>query len=62
MRSTEPGSKALVFSQYPDALALISKALNVLQLQHVSLGVSSGRQVVRGAIKQFTESPEVSQR
>lgn len=32
MRAADPGSKALVFSQYPDALALISKALNVVQV------------------------------
>lgn len=30
-----------------------------LQLDHVSLGVSSGRQAMRDAIKKFTESPDV---
>jgi hypothetical protein len=32
MRASDPSAKALVFSQYPDALALISKALNVVQV------------------------------
>jgi hypothetical protein len=32
MRSQDPTAKALVFSQYQDALALISKALNVVQV------------------------------
>ena len=32
MRASDGTAKALVFSQYPDALALISKALNVLQV------------------------------
>ena len=46
--------------RYPEALALISKALDVAQLEHVSLGVSSGRQQMREAIKKFTENPDVS--
>ncbi len=42
MRSAEPGSKALVFSQYPDALALISKALHVMQVSQMG-GTGGGR-------------------
>jgi len=30
-----------------------------MQMEHVSLGVSSGRQAVREAIKKFTENDEV---
>jgi hypothetical protein len=33
LRSAEPGVKALVFSQFPDALALASKAMDVAQVQ-----------------------------
>lgn len=32
----------------------------MLQLDHVSLGLSGGRQVVREAIKKFTDNPDVS--
>ena len=33
MRRTEPTAKALVFSQFPDALALASRALTVLEVR-----------------------------
>lgn len=32
MREIDPGSKALVFSQFPDALVLASKALDVMKV------------------------------
>jgi hypothetical protein len=32
LRQGQPGCKALVFSQFPDALALASKAMDVAQV------------------------------
>eukprot|EP00775_Hariotina_reticulata_P011459 gene11459-11605_t len=63
MRSCEPACKALVFSQFPEVLALASKALDVVQVKHVSLGLGGGkdrRLAVRSAIKSFTEDPDVA--
>eukprot|EP00878_Enallax_costatus_P004389 GHUV01004626.1.p1 GENE.GHUV01004626.1~~GHUV01004626.1.p1 ORF type:complete len:398 (+),score=170.97 GHUV01004626.1:180-1196(+) len=62
MRSVDPTAKALVFSQFPDALVLASKALDVLQIKHVSLGLGGGkdrRMATRTAVKQFNEHDEV---
>lgn len=42
MRANDPTAKALVFSQYPDALALISKALNVVQVKWVGFYATVG--------------------
>lgn len=33
MRSVDPSAKALLFSQFPDALVLASKALDVLKVR-----------------------------
>jgi hypothetical protein len=35
LRQAEPGVKALVFSQFPDALALASKAMDVAQVRRL---------------------------
>lgn len=44
LQRTAPQEKSLVFSQWPDALRLLSKALDVNKIRHVSLaGVGGGR-------------------
>lgn len=52
-----PAEKSLVFSQWPEALALAGKALDVAGLRHVSL--TGGRSAVRKAIKSFAEDDNV---
>lgn len=39
MRQEDGSAKALVFSQYPEALSLVSKALKVLQVVGFSKGL-----------------------
>lgn len=58
LAATSPGTKSLVFSQFPEALVLLGKALDVARLRHVSL--SGGRAGMRRAVKEFNENPEVS--
>ncbi len=55
---TAPGEKALVFSQFPEALRLAGKALDVAGLKHVSLD-SGGRVGVRAAVRAFSEDDSV---
>ena len=50
--------KSLVFSQFPDALVLLGKALDVAHIRHVTL--AGGREGMKKAIKDFTEDDEVS--
>jgi hypothetical protein len=57
LRKACPEDKSLVFSQFPDALVLVGKALDVAHIRHVTLG--GGPQGMKKAIKDFTDDDEV---
>ncbi|KAG1672797.1 hypothetical protein FOA52_002785 [Chlamydomonas sp. UWO 241] len=61
LREASPGEKVLVFSQFRDALVLLSKALDVNKVRHVKMlsGGGGGAAAVRGTLRMFNEDDDV---
>ncbi|CAL8465161.1 g4696 [Coccomyxa elongata] len=62
LQENQPGIKSLVFSQWPAALLMVSKALAIQKppIKHVSLtGIKHRGQGPREVIRQFQSSPDV---
>lgn len=65
LRTTDPGAKSIIFSQYRDFLGVLSQAFNTYKIGHASItdrGSSGARSAVKSrmiGIKRFREDPSV---
>ncbi len=57
LQATHPDQKSLIFSQFPEALKLIARALDVNSVKHVML--TGGRRAARAIIQSFEHDDDV---